>query len=208
MPLYIEENSPISCATSCAPASWTRSSSPCRSRKPTYTTICRCTTSRSSPCCRPATLDQARESIDTELLNDKSLLLLGEGHCFRDQALEACPSLRRRRGRGANTHHGGIQLAGDHPPHGRPAWASRILPFPAVDSHHYAPGVIEVRPADAAGAVPHRRHRLARQLPAAQGHRSAGRLDPPVLGGPARPHEARRHDRAGPGPGHRAERGG
>ena len=35
----------------------------------------------------------ARESIDTELLNDKSLLLLGEGHCFRDQVLESCPRL-------------------------------------------------------------------------------------------------------------------
>ena len=35
----------------------------------------------------------AMETIDTKLLNDKSLLLLGEGHCFRDQVLEACPTL-------------------------------------------------------------------------------------------------------------------
>ena len=37
----------------------------------------------------------AKKTIDTALLNDKSLLLLGEGHCFRDQVLEACPSLRK-----------------------------------------------------------------------------------------------------------------
>ena len=35
------------------------------------------------------------KTIDTKLLNDKSLLLLGEGHCFRDQVLEACPTLRK-----------------------------------------------------------------------------------------------------------------
>ena len=37
----------------------------------------------------------AMDTIDTKLLNDKSLLLLGEGHCFRDQVLEACPTLRK-----------------------------------------------------------------------------------------------------------------
>lgn len=37
----------------------------------------------------------AKASIDSELLNDKSLLLLGEGHCFRDQVLEACPTVRK-----------------------------------------------------------------------------------------------------------------
>ena len=36
-----------------------------------------------------------KESIDAALLNDKSLLLLGEGHCFRDQVLEACPTLTK-----------------------------------------------------------------------------------------------------------------
>jgi len=36
-----------------------------------------------------------KDSIDASLLNDKSLLLLGEGHCFRDQVLEACPTLTK-----------------------------------------------------------------------------------------------------------------
>jgi LysR family hydrogen peroxide-inducible transcriptional activator len=34
----------------------------------------------------------AKKTIDAAMLNDKSLLLLGEGHCFRDQVLEACPT--------------------------------------------------------------------------------------------------------------------
>ncbi|WP_313395881.1 LysR substrate-binding domain-containing protein, partial [Pseudomonas sp.] len=37
----------------------------------------------------------AKKTIDTAMLNDKSLLLLGEGHCFRDQVLEACPTLNK-----------------------------------------------------------------------------------------------------------------
>lgn len=88
----------------------------------------------------------ARESIDTELLNDKSLLLLGEGHCFRDQVLEACPSLRKG-GEDAAKH---TTVESSSLETIRHMVASglgiSILPFSAVDSHHYAPGVIEVRP--------------------------------------------------------------
>lgn len=36
-----------------------------------------------------------RENVSLEELDDNKLLLLGEGHCFRDQVLEACPSLRK-----------------------------------------------------------------------------------------------------------------
>ncbi len=35
----------------------------------------------------------AEKEIDSRALVDTDLLLLGEGHCFRDQVLEACPSL-------------------------------------------------------------------------------------------------------------------
>ncbi len=35
-------------------------------------------------------------SISAKQLEKEQLLLLGEGHCFRDQVLEACPSLRRK----------------------------------------------------------------------------------------------------------------
>ena len=86
----------------------------------------------------------ARQTIDAALLNDKSLLLLGEGHCFRDQVLEACPTTRK----------------GDTPSHTTVESSSletirhmvasglgvSVLPLSAVDSHHYAPGVIDIRP--------------------------------------------------------------
>lgn len=34
-----------------------------------------------------------RKQIDRDLLADERLLLLGEGHCFRDQILDACPAI-------------------------------------------------------------------------------------------------------------------
>ena len=89
------------------------------------------------------------ETIDTKLLNDKSLLLLGEGHCFRDQVLEACPTLRK----GGDDHGKHTTVESSSLETIRHMVASglgvSILPFSAVDSHHYAPGVIEVRPLSA-----------------------------------------------------------
>ncbi|MCC6074920.1 hydrogen peroxide-inducible genes activator [Pseudomonas sp. GCM10022188] len=86
-----------------------------------------------------------RASIDAAMLNDKSLLLLGEGHCFRDQVLEACPATRR--GSEAQQH---TTVESSSLETIRHMVASglgvSVLPFTAVDSHHYAPGVIEVRP--------------------------------------------------------------
>lgn len=37
----------------------------------------------------------ARESISAGSLKDETMLLLGAGHCFRDQVLEVCPELSR-----------------------------------------------------------------------------------------------------------------
>ncbi|MBN3562043.1 hydrogen peroxide-inducible genes activator [Aliamphritea spongicola] len=34
-----------------------------------------------------------KEQIDSQVLHEQDLLLLGEGHCFRDQVLESCPTL-------------------------------------------------------------------------------------------------------------------
>lgn len=34
-----------------------------------------------------------KDQIDSQTLHEQDLLLLGEGHCFRDQVLEACPAL-------------------------------------------------------------------------------------------------------------------
>ena len=87
----------------------------------------------------------AKTSIDSALLNDKSLLLLGEGHCFRDQVLEACPTLGK--GSEINKH---TTVESSSLETIRHMVASglgiSVLPLSAVDSHHYAPGVIAVRP--------------------------------------------------------------
>ena len=45
----------------------------------------------------------ARERIDPELLGDETVLLLGAGHCFRDQVLRVCPQLA------ASQNAGGMQ---------------------------------------------------------------------------------------------------
>ena len=86
-----------------------------------------------------------KDTIDAGLLNDKSLLLLGEGHCFRDQVLEACPTLTKGNDGAKHTTVESSSLETI-----RHMVASglgiSILPLSAVDSHHYAQGVIEVRP--------------------------------------------------------------
>jgi LysR family hydrogen peroxide-inducible transcriptional activator len=38
--------------------------------------------------------------INAEMLPDQNLLLLGEGHCFRDQVLELCPALSQQKNKG------------------------------------------------------------------------------------------------------------
>lgn len=88
----------------------------------------------------------AQASIDASQLNDKSLLLLGEGHCFRDQVLEACPTLRKG---GENTaKHTTVESSSLETIRHMVAsgLGISILPLSAVNSHHYAPGIFEVRP--------------------------------------------------------------
>ena len=86
------------------------------------------------------------DTIDPKLLNDKSLLLLGEGHCFRDQVLEACPTIRK--GGEDSLKHTTIESSSLETIRHMVAsgLGVSILPLSAVHSHHYAPGVIEVRP--------------------------------------------------------------
>src|SRR3546814_9853941 len=36
-----------------------------------------------------------KKEIDSASLKDETMLLLGAGHCFRDQVLEVCPELSR-----------------------------------------------------------------------------------------------------------------
>ncbi|MDP3846950.1 MAG: hydrogen peroxide-inducible genes activator [Pseudomonas sp.] len=85
----------------------------------------------------------AKTSIDSALLNDKSLLLLGEGHCFRDQVLEACPTVRKGDELHTTVESSSLETIRHMVASGL---GISVLPFSAVDSHHYAPGIIAVRP--------------------------------------------------------------
>ena len=85
-----------------------------------------------------------KDTIDAEMLNDKSLLLLGEGHCFRDQVLEACPTTRK----GEAPSHTTVESSSLETIRHMVAsgLGVSILPLSAVDSHHYSPGVLDIRP--------------------------------------------------------------
>ena len=85
----------------------------------------------------------AKTSIDSALLNDKSLLLLGEGHCFRDQVLESCPTVRKGDEQHTTVESSSLETIRHMVASGL---GISVLPFSAVDSHHYAPGIIAVRP--------------------------------------------------------------
>ena len=86
-----------------------------------------------------------RDSIDSNMLNEKSLLLLGEGHCFRDQVLEACPTTQT-----GNPENRYTTVEASSLETIRHMVASglgvSVLPLSAVDNHRYAEGVIAVRP--------------------------------------------------------------
>lgn len=84
--------------------------------------------------------------IDSNALNDKSLLLLGEGHCFRDQVLEACPAAsttQESRSRYTTVEASSLETIRHMVASGL---GVSVLPQSAVDSHQYTAGVIEVRP--------------------------------------------------------------
>ena len=86
-----------------------------------------------------------RDSIDSSMLNDKSLLLLGEGHCFRDQVLEACPTTQvgNPENRYTTVEASSLETIRHMVASGL---GVSVLPLSAVDNHRYAEGVIAVRP--------------------------------------------------------------
>ncbi len=67
-----------------------------------------------------------QQQIRPEQLLEETLLLLGEGHCFRDQVLELCPAIDSERQRNL------VQIEGGSwkpcVTWWRPAWASRCCP--------------------------------------------------------------------------------
>ncbi|QEA38315.1 LysR family transcriptional regulator [Pistricoccus aurantiacus] len=87
-----------------------------------------------------------RESIDKEDLLKERLLLLGEGHCFRDQILEACPAIVDKLNSPDNT----LTAEGGSLETIRHMVASRlgitVLPQSAIGTNHYENGILTSRP--------------------------------------------------------------
>lgn len=88
----------------------------------------------------------ARQTIDKEDLLEERLLLLGEGHCFRDQILEACPAINAQLNSPSNT----LTAEGGSLETIRHMVASKlgitVLPQSAIGTGHYESGVLESRP--------------------------------------------------------------
>lgn len=84
-------------------------------------------------------------AIKPELLPDSDLLLLGEGHCFRDQVLEMCPALHKNKNTKLKSIAEGSSLETL-----RHMVASglgiTVLPKSATGVGLYADGLLETRP--------------------------------------------------------------
>ncbi|WP_299981125.1 hydrogen peroxide-inducible genes activator [uncultured Pseudoteredinibacter sp.] len=86
--------------------------------------------------------------IEPNDLDEYNVLLLGEGHCFRDQILEACPNLQAKFDNSSNT----LQAAteGSSLETLRHMVASglgiTVLPQSAAGTSYYSPGVLTTRP--------------------------------------------------------------
>lgn len=88
-----------------------------------------------------------RETINPDELSGKTLLLLGEGHCFRDQVLEACPTSKTGE---AGRSDGHTEVESTSLETIRHMVASglgvSVLPHSAIGNPYYAEGIVEARP--------------------------------------------------------------
>ena len=89
---------------------------------------------------------ESKEEIELNDLNKEELLLLGEGHCFRDQILEACPMLATKKEAGNDGS--GIEATSLETIRHMVAsgMGVSVLPQSAVVDSHYAPNVLSTRP--------------------------------------------------------------
>lgn len=87
-----------------------------------------------------------REVVHKEELLKERLLLLGEGHCFRDQILEACPAISQKLASPNNT----LTAEGGSLETIRHMVASKlgitVLPRSAIGTVHYESGLLVSRP--------------------------------------------------------------
>ncbi len=105
-----------------------------------------------------------RESLTAEELAQEQLLLLGPGHCFRDQVLESCPPLVDAVTRNPNsTHSPALVTEGSSLETIRHMVASglgiTVLPLSAATAMQYDESILAVRPF--AAPVPYRTVALA-----------------------------------------------
>ena len=89
---------------------------------------------------------EKQKEIDLADLTKEELLLLGEGHCFRDQILEACPMLATKKEAGADGS--GIEATSLETIRHMVAsgMGISVLPQSAVVDSHYAPNILSTRP--------------------------------------------------------------
>ncbi len=89
---------------------------------------------------------ESQREIDPSDLVKEELLLLGEGHCFRDQVLEACPMLASKKEAGSDGS--GIEATSLETIRHMVAsgMGISVLPQSAVVDHHYAPNILSTRP--------------------------------------------------------------
>ncbi|MCM2973257.1 hydrogen peroxide-inducible genes activator [Larsenimonas suaedae] len=86
------------------------------------------------------------DTIDKEWLLEERLLLLGEGHCFRDQILETCPALNAQLNSPTNTliaEGGSLETIRHMVASGL---GITILPNSATGTSHYESGMLDSRP--------------------------------------------------------------
>ncbi|GAA5524693.1 hydrogen peroxide-inducible genes activator [Microbulbifer aestuariivivens] len=91
-----------------------------------------------------------QESISPEQLSEDNVLLLGEGHCFRDQVLEACPQLQQSIEKEQSSARIRTAADGSSLETLRHMVASglgiTVLPLSAATASQYASGLLETRP--------------------------------------------------------------
>ena len=88
----------------------------------------------------------SRKEIDRDVLYDEKMLMLGEGHCFRDQVLEACPTIKDHVHQPGNTliaEGGSLETIRHMVASGL---GITVVPQSATGSVHYASGLLETRP--------------------------------------------------------------
>lgn len=92
----------------------------------------------------------AKEQVDQADLSHEQLLLLGEGHCFRDQVLTTCPSVQHASEASANSSNVRTAAEGSSLETLRHMVASglglTILPASAAESSLYSSDVLVTRP--------------------------------------------------------------